>query len=63
MAERIIAQANRTKRYADYVQHCRECDKEPLSFREFAEADDEYERAWEIVIYEYEHGDINDRKG
>ena len=51
----IIADGKRTKRYADYVQRCREHGISPVSFRVFAEADDEYELEWEIANYEYEY--------
>jgi hypothetical protein len=61
MTERVIEQANRTKRYADYVQRCREQGLTPTSFRVFAETDDEYDREWEIANYEYDHdGDTNE---
>ena len=50
----IFAEGKRTKAYADYVQRCKERGLKPMSFRAFAEADDEYEREWEVANYEYE---------
>ena len=52
--DRIIAEGQRTKRYADYVQRCSRNRIEPVSFRVFAETEDEYDREWEIANHEYE---------
>ncbi len=51
--DRIIAEGQRTKRYAGYIERCREHNIQPLSFRRFAEIDDEYDREWEVAGYEY----------
>lgn len=53
----LISEGKHTKRYADYVQRCKERGVDPVSFRVWAKADDEYEREWEIANYEYEHAD------
>ena len=50
----MLIEGKRTKRYANYVQRCKEHGIRPTSFRVFVETDDEYEREWEIANYEYE---------
>jgi hypothetical protein len=54
MSGDLFIEGKRTKRYADYVQRCRAEGIASVSFRVFAETDDEYEREWEIASYEYE---------
>jgi hypothetical protein len=53
MTKRPVVLAKRTIQYADYLRRCHEQETRPVSFRRFAEINDEYEREWEIESYEY----------
>jgi len=46
---------SRADRYAAYCRLCYQNGMSPLTFRRWAESDDEYEREWEVASYEYEH--------
>jgi hypothetical protein len=59
----VIAEGKRTKRYAAYVQRCRELGFSPASFRVFTETADEYDREWDIANYQYTYRDEREVKG